>query len=145
MRSSASSTEHIEECCPEPSYKLSLKRWWYDKWTSEALHLLLGILCITAIAILLKQYEGHTLPLNLPLGFTLGAFVSTLAAIAKYALAVPLDTSLRAQKWLWYASPETPRPLADFEKFDDASRDPVSALKLLCRLRLRYVAILVPT
>ena len=157
---------------------LPLQRLWYDKWMSECAHLGLGIICLAAIVALLASYNDASLPLNLPLGLTMSAYLSTLAAVAKYALAVPLDECLGAQKWLvrngnsksrrmpsdpptvrkdayitryprsfnlelrltacsWYQTPEPTRPLLDFEKFDDAARDPISAIGLLCRVRTR--------
>ena len=78
----------------------SFARLWYDRWLSEIFHLILGALCLTAIAALLASYQDAALPLNLPLGLTLSALVSILAAITKYALAVPLDECLGVQKWL---------------------------------------------
>ena len=84
----------------DPATFAAWQRWWYDNWLSETFHLLLGVSCLAAIAALLASYNDATLPLNLPLGLTLSAFVSTLAAVAKYALAVPLDECLGAQKWL---------------------------------------------
>lgn len=110
---------------------------WYDHWLAEGFHLMLGVLSIAGIGIVLRSCSGKTLPLDLPLGLTLGAVVSILGALAKYALAVPLDQCLGSQKWLWFKDPVHPKPLLDFERFDDASRSPVSAFGLLLRVRHR--------
>ncbi|OCL08202.1 hypothetical protein AOQ84DRAFT_278825, partial [Glonium stellatum] len=56
-----------------------------------------------------------------PLGITLNAFVSLLAAIAKGSMLVPVTTYISQPKWHWFSRP---RNLKDFEIFDDASRGP---------------------
>ena len=50
---------------------------------------------------------------------------------------VPLEESLGAQKYLWFSDANKKRPLMDFERFDDAARGPLGALRLLSRTRTR--------
>ena len=52
---------------------------------------------------------------------------------------VDVDVESMLMTWLprWYRTSEPIRPLLDFEKFDDAARDPISAIGLLFRVRTR--------
>ncbi|KIW05858.1 uncharacterized protein PV09_03061 [Verruconis gallopava] len=89
---------------------------------------------------MLASYDNKPLPKSLPLGITLNAYISMLSAVAKMALAVPLEEALGAQRYLWFSKKEAQRPLMDFERFDDAARGPIGAVRLLCRTRARSFA-----
>jgi hypothetical protein len=108
-----------------------------DWWLIELLSWILGAICIVCIASVLAFYDHKPLPSAFPLGITLNTYISVLSAVAKLALAVPLEEALGAQKYIWFSTKVAKRPLLDFEKFDDAPRGPFGALRLVWRTRLR--------
>lgn len=110
-----------------------------DWWLIELLSWALAVLCIVAAIGILASYDNKPLPTHPPFGLSLNACLSVLSAVSKLALAVPLEEALGSQKYLWFSSKDARRPLIDFERFDDAARGPIGALKLLHRTRIRYV------
>jgi hypothetical protein len=107
-------------------------------WLWELFSWVMSALCIFTIAFILGYYDGRAIPDRWPLGITLNAYISVLSAIAKYALAVPVDEALGQLKWQFFAR-GPPKPLLDLERFDDASRGPWGALALLIHTRGRFV------
>jgi len=70
----------------------------------------------------------------LPLGLTINSALQYLTTLTKIAFVVPIIEGLNHLKWLWFAS--EPRPLLDFELYEDATRGGLVAMvKLLFRLR----------
>lgn len=108
-------------------------------WLWELFSWFISALCTFGIALLLGYYDGKAVPDQWPLGITLNAYIAVLSGIAKYTLAVPVDEVIGQVKWHWFA--QQPRPLMDFERFDDASRGPWGAFTLLLRTKGRYVAV----
>jgi hypothetical protein len=106
-------------------------------WLTEILSWCLGASCMIAIAIILSVWKGRELPNSFPLGLKLNAYLSVLSAVAKLALAVPLEEALATQKYLWFATGIPKRPLVDFERFELAARRPFGALKLIWRMKTR--------
>jgi hypothetical protein len=84
------------------------------------------------MALLLGYYDGRPLP---NLSISLNAYIAVLSSIFKFAIAIPVESSLGQAKWNWFA--QQPRPLEDFEHFDNASRGPYGAAVLLLRVRTR--------
>lgn len=107
-----------------------------DWWLWELLSWFMSALCILGIAVLLAHWNERAVPDHWPSGITLNAYIAVLSGIAKYALAVPVEASISQTKWQWFAGDA--RPLMDLEHFDDASRGPVGALKLIFRTKFRY-------
>ncbi|KAF2430987.1 hypothetical protein EJ08DRAFT_660400 [Tothia fuscella] len=99
-------------------------------WLGELFSWVLAATCMGTIALLLGLYDGQTMPANWPLEVTLNAYISILAAVAKYSLAVPVDEALGQLKYLWFCEGQ-PKKLLDYERFDDASRGPWGSLALL--------------
>lgn len=109
--------------------------WWaravnsfVDWWMGELLAILLSIIALLTIIYVLRKYEGHnqpTLPHNIPLNFV----ISTLAAVSKSSLLFAIASALGQFKWLWMFSKQ--RRLQDLQIFDDASRGPLGASRLL--------------
>lgn len=106
-----------------------------DWWLWELLSWSMSALCILGIAILLSAWDGRAVPDRWPLGITLNAYIALLSGVVKYALAVPVDAVISQTKWYHFAS--GPRPLIDFEHFDNASRGPIAALALFVRTKGR--------
>ncbi|KAL8719255.1 MAG: hypothetical protein Q9225_003714 [Loekoesia sp. 1 TL-2023] len=99
-----------------------------DWWAGELLANLLSIIAFFAIIIVVHKYDGHPLP-RLPHDVTLNFVVSTLATITKSTLLLAVASALGQFKWLWMSS--RPRRLQDLQVFDEASRGPLGAAKLL--------------
>ncbi|KAK3313568.1 hypothetical protein B0H66DRAFT_629496 [Apodospora peruviana] len=110
-----------------PAFRYRLNRL-DDGWTWESLSMLLSGASILAIAVILEIYDGHVF-LHLPGGITLNAIVSTMSTISKSSLIFTVSAVLGQVKWDWYE--EEPRRLDNLETFDQASRGPLDAAKLL--------------
>ena len=109
--------------------------WWarvvnrfVDWWVGELLAILLSIITLFAIIYVLRKYDGHnlsTLSHNVSLNFV----VSILATVSKSSLLFAVASALGQFKWLWMFSKQ--RRLQDLQVFDDASRGPLGASRLL--------------
>ena len=99
-----------------------------DWWAGELLAILLSIIAFLTIIIMLHKYDNHPLP-RLPHQVTLNFLVSTLATIIKSTLLLAVASALGQYKWLWISSRQ--RRLQDLQVFDEASRGPLGATKLL--------------
>lgn len=114
--------------------------WWakgvtvfVDWWMGELLAILLSIVAFFAIILVLRKYDGHnipTLPHNIPLNFV----VSTLATVSKSLLLFAVASALGQFKWLWMFFKQ--RRLQDLQIFDDASRGPLGASRLLASKKI---------
>ena len=117
--------------------------WWtrimksfVDGWIGELLAILLSISAFFAVIVILLKYDGHPLPRllhNVPLNFV----VSTLATISKSSLLLAVTSAFGQFKWLWMFSKQ--RRLQDLQIFDEASRGPLGAFKLLASKKSLWV------
>ncbi|KAK5652628.1 hypothetical protein OQA88_10221 [Cercophora sp. LCS_1] len=82
---------------------------------------------------ILGAYDGKPQP-ELGANLTLNGLIQFLAAIAQFSFSYPLARGLGQLKWLWFL-PRDPRPLRDFEAYDDACRGSWGSLQLVARLR----------
>ena len=105
-------------------------------WLWELACWLISALAICAMALLLVVHSNRRLPVRWPLGITLNEEISILAAIFKYALAVPVDEALGQLKWTWFRG-DSPRRLIEFERFDNAARGPWGSLTMLWHSKAR--------
>ena len=99
-----------------------------DWWMGELLAILLSILAFLTIVFILHTYDDQTLP-RLPRNVPLSFVVSTLATISKSSLLLAVASAIGQFKWLWMFSKQ--RRLQDLQVFDEASRGPLGASKLL--------------
>lgn len=102
---------------------------------------LLAILCslgaFCSLIFILIKYDGQvlsTLPHNIPLNFV----VSTLATLSKSSLLLVVASTFGQFKWLWMISSKQSR-LQDLQDFDEASRGPLGAAKLLTSKKALWV------
>lgn len=107
-----------------------------DWWWWELLSWHVSAICIGAIVIVLIVYSEQPLP-HWPLGITLNAYISVLAALAKAALMLPVAEAIGQLKWIWFRRKSK---LMDFFTFDSASRGPWGSLMLLGSTRCRHLA-----
>lgn len=99
-----------------------------DWWAGELLAILLSVVAFVATIVILRKYDDHKLP-SLPHHVTLNFVVSTLATVTKSSLLLAVASALGRLKWLWMSSKQ--RRLQDLQVFDEASRGPFGASKLL--------------
>ena len=105
-----------------------VNNWFVNWWMGELLIIFWSFVVFSVLIFLLFQYDGHslsTLPHNVPLNFV----VSTLATVSKSSLLLVVASALGQFKWLWVISKQ--RRLQDLQDFDEASRGPLGAAKLL--------------
>lgn len=100
---------------------------YWNSWWPEILAIALSIACLIATAIVLAHYDGAPVPKKF-LGITLNAAISILATAAKASLLFVVSNSIGQLKWVWLKSTRT---LLDVETYDDASRGPLGALRML--------------
>ena len=96
-------------------------------WWQEILACWLVLGALTAILITLIAVDKKTLP-KLPLHVSVNTLVAIFATILKLAAAFVLAQGLSQAKWSWY---QRPRCLHDFQVYDNASRGPWGAFKLI--------------
>ena len=98
-----------------------------DSWLWESISTVVALASTVAIFVVLICYNGKTVP-QLPYGVTLNALISVLATIARLGMALIVESAISQDKWLYFLN--RPRPLADIQILDDASRGPLGALQL---------------
>jgi hypothetical protein len=103
-------------------------------WIPDVICLLIGIGAIASIIGVLAHFNGRTLP-AWPYSITLNTIIALLTALANGTLAVPLSNGISQMKWDHF---KKDRPfLTDLDLFDQASRGPLGAFKLIARARGR--------
>ncbi|KAK0102987.1 hypothetical protein ONS96_005600 [Cadophora gregata f. sp. sojae] len=120
---------------PPPSGFSRLMIFCYDWWLC-ILSILVSVVSIAIIAILLFLINNRTIP-TLPLNIALNTYISFFATISKASMIFASAESISQLKWLWF---QKPRNLHDIEIFDDASRGPMGALRLVFKMRARRLA-----
>ncbi|KAH7383071.1 hypothetical protein BKA64DRAFT_749152 [Cadophora sp. MPI-SDFR-AT-0126] len=117
-----------------------------DGWLWELVALFASIILLIGIVILLKVYNGRSLP-RWPYGLTLNTLISILSNFATAAMMVSIAAGISQLKWLWFADGESKkRRLGDLQSFDEASRGSwgcVKLIKISWRLPLAVLGILV--
>ena len=115
---------------PATSHKPRLKTYW---WIKELSALLVSILSFLCIVLTLRIHEGRPLP-DWPLSITINSLVSVFSTVMGMTLLVPLTEGISQAKWHWFVNYH---PLSDMEVYDQGSRGPWGALKMLWKIRWR--------
>lgn len=102
-------------------------------WATEMLALFGGVLCLIAIVIILWRADGRPAP-QLPLNTNLNTIVAFLASLAKATFVMAIVEGLGQLKWVWFMS-SRPRPLIDFQVFEEATKGGWSSWKLLFQFK----------
>ncbi|KAK5951158.1 hypothetical protein OHC33_007911 [Knufia fluminis] len=100
-----------------------------DSWCPELSALVLSSTCTIAIYAVLGAFDGKPNP-SFKYGLTLNALISILATTSKVALIFAVSNALSQLKWVWFNGDNNHR-LLDAELFDEASRGPLGAIKIL--------------
>ena len=106
---------------------MQIKNFAHDWWVFELGALTISYVAMLALVIVLKVCENKPIPLC-PGHITLNAFISVTSTIMKAAIAVPITASISQMKWIWFKERSAVRGM---QVFDEASRGPLGALKLL--------------
>jgi hypothetical protein len=104
-------------------------RWTTDWWLLELGSLVLATFCLGAIILVLVIHRNSTVP-SWPWRVTINSMLSVLSQISNLGLMTGLVGALSQQKWLWFR--KSPRPLINFNDFDQATRGPWGSFLLLC-------------
>jgi hypothetical protein len=113
-----------------------LKSFFVDWWLFEMLCCIISTGCFAAIIAVLASWNNQTLPSHWPMNINLTTLIAILAAFAKYSLVMPLQVCLGQLKWTWFQTGHS-RQLLDLEKFDQATRGPFGAARLIVHTKGR--------
>lgn len=108
-------------------------------WSIEILSCIMSLAALVAIIIVLKEYDQQTMP-SWPLGITLNTLLAFLTAISQAGFFNPVFQGLSQMKWNWFVDKD--KPLADFEKFDNASRGSWGSFLLVFSMKGRLVSLI---
>lgn len=104
-------------------------------WICETLALLVSFLALMMIFLILYLYQGRSLQ-DWPCAITINSMVAVCSTVMKTALLVPVGASVSQAKWDWFHRQEG-QILADMGIYDQASRGPWGALRMLTKIRWR--------
>lgn len=105
-------------------------------WILEIITITLAFAAVGGIMGVLAHFDDRPLP-DWPYYITLNALIALLATVAIATMSISLSNGISQLKWIRFK--ESKAPLADMEKFDEASRGTWGALKLLATARGGYV------
>ena len=105
-----------------------------DFWLWELCATVTSLLSLVAIVLILRLHEGRPLP-AWPLSITINSLISIFSTIMRWTLLVPIAAGIGQAKWHWFQQYHT---LGDVEVYDQASRGPMGALKMLWCIRWRW-------
>ena len=112
---------------------------WYrfetDWWIKEIGAMLISILSLLCIVVILRIHEGRPLP-DWPFSITINSLVSIFSTIMGMTILVPLEQCISQAKWHWF---QEYHPLADMDMYDQGSRGPWGALRMLWDIRWKCV------
>lgn len=106
----------------------------FMNWWKELLASMLVLGALLALFATLKSYDGKPSP-GWPNYISLNTIISIYAVLMDIGIVLISAQGLGQLKWSWFAK-ET-RPLHDLVKYDDATRGPWGAFRLLWTLRAR--------
>jgi hypothetical protein len=103
-------------------------------WIEELVWCLLIVVIFIVLVVVLSRYDNKHMP-NWPMGLTLNTLVAFLATVCRAMTLVPIIEGVSQLKWNWFATKQ--RSLRELYLFDQASRGPLGALRLLPKTRGR--------
>lgn len=106
----------------------------FRNWWEELLAAALFIFAFSTLVALLCAYQGQPAP-QWPLNFTFNTALSVLGAIFRAPALFIVAEGLGQLKWQWLSAKH--RPISDLTAYDDATRGPWGATKLLLTARWR--------
>ena len=106
-----------------------------DWWIKEIGAMLISILSLLCIVLILRMHEGRPLP-DWPFSITINSLVSIFSTVMSMMVLVPLQQCISQAKWHWF---QEYHPLADMDMYDQGSRGPWGALRMLWDVRWKCV------
>ncbi|KAF2996471.1 hypothetical protein E8E13_004653 [Curvularia kusanoi] len=107
--------------------------YWIGIWWWESICCIIVVLAFISLVVTLKIYDGRATP-DFPRGITFNTVISIYAVIIKATAGLVAAEGLSHLKWAWFTNPQL---LYDLETYDDASRGPWGAARLIYRLKFR--------
>ncbi|KAK4232428.1 hypothetical protein QBC38DRAFT_450051 [Podospora fimiseda] len=109
-------------------------------WRLELISALVAVACVPILVSVLLSYNNRPLT-DWPLGstVTINTFVALLSTISRTSFMFTLIQALLQQRWNWY---KTPRPLGDFQVFDEVTRGPLGSFSMVITTRGRPITLL---
>lgn len=101
-------------------------------WVSEIVAFVVSAGVAATIPIVLCIYNHRHIP-QLTGSISINAVIAVLSTVAKSSLLYALSAALGQAKWDWYGLAQKSSRLNDMETFDQASRGPLGAAKVLLR------------
>ncbi|KAF6818882.1 hypothetical protein CPLU01_13171 [Colletotrichum plurivorum] len=126
-RTATCTREQSSESPREIKAKIPTRRHQLRFWRWEALSLVLALGCVVAMAAIPAYYDGATVD-EWPVGINLSTVIALLTISMRAAMLVAVAEVLGQMKWRFF---DRPRPLADIQNFDHASRSVLGSAKLL--------------
>lgn len=106
----------------------------WKNWWMEIGACVLGLVTLVAVIGTLQPHQGKPLP-QWPYHISVNALISIYVLVLKAAILLVTTEGLGQLKWRRL---QRDRPLDEFVKYDQATRGPLGALRLLWQLRLRH-------
>ena len=134
LRQSSSALVIATSITSDSRKKLQVRLWtrvvnlFVDWWMGELLAIFSSTITLLAIIVILCKYNDRPPPAwphDVPLNF----IVATLATVSKSSLLLTMASAIGQFKWLWMSLEQ--RRLQDLQAFDEATRGPLGASKLL--------------
>lgn len=85
------------------------------------------------IVVILAQADGKPPP-QWQFGLTLNTLLAFLVSVSKAFFIFPIAEGLGQLKWMWFNSAH-PKPLNDFQIYDDATKGAWGSLRLLTQFK----------
>ena len=117
--------EHDSDDTESPQTRTRSQPW---AWWWETLAIVASLLCMAGIVIILVRMNNRPLT-NWTFFLSLPATIAVFSTAAKSLAAAAIGASISQPKWLHFRA--GPRPLGDFDRFEEASRGPMGSLKLV--------------
>ncbi|KAI1350086.1 hypothetical protein F5Y01DRAFT_305656 [Xylaria sp. FL0043] len=109
---------------------------WWDRlnsgWTPEIFSQVCSVLFLLALIILLSRLEGRSLS-TWTIAVAPNAIIAILSIASKASLIYALGQTISQLKWLHLL--KEPESLQDLQRYDDASRGPLGALRIFWTVR----------
>lgn len=118
-----------------PSLLLSLNNTVNEWWLWELFGWLLSLLALAVLIAVLAKLDRKASP-RWQHGLNLNAIISVCAIVAQTTMLIPIAQGISQLKWQWFHDGHA---LSTMQLFDDASRGPWGALRLLLSTRALLV------
>lgn len=117
--------------------RLSRRASWGSFWVFEIGALIFSLIFMIAIMVVLSQVDGQPLR-NWRLPLAPNTIIAVFATLSKSAMLLVISECVSQLKWVYFE--QRGQRVIDLQIFDDASRGPIGAVKLLFSIHWRALA-----